>query len=1575
MHAGLYSFLRSSQTPLKIEAGEPPALPGCNTQLTPELAKALSKSIYRVQEINKSRSRAPRIHKNLLPINASVRFSPLTVFAQSYKFIGTDIPRFSQGPPSVLKAENTAKPLTRDGAMHRLFGLCKSILSISPSGAVDAKSCHKNGKRPLNIKQLRSIFCLVLILSAHLASMIPVFAQTHVVDPGQNAQGSQDPSGSGRTNTGTVRNPYEDAIKNMYETDNAARTNQNTINKGVDRILTGESAPLVFQAAEQGNGGEIQRAANNVLNASLGSVNDTYRGMHQWFKDDLVGNLFSNIGQLICKWLTELINGAIADCAQYLGRFLRIFVLNPNIAINGLNGSQNDGISPYIRQGADVMYGIAVDLLLLLFILCIWKNWADASWGGAGHLMSSVGRLIFTAGLMLAWPTLYAFEVQISNEMIKAIYFNSGDQVLMLDYALSYAIKGGVIAVGAGAFSVFAPILANLAIPVAGTFVGSLFYMASVAIFTLLGTILIVEMVYILVLKAIQTALLTAQYMFAPIFLVFFATPVTEDIGTTFVRSFVEVSLWTFIWVGLLKVMVIIMFSNFNPWGKILISIGVLQLMIQVPAFMSKCQIGPASEFVTAGMFTGAAMGMLTGFGKALTGGVDKGINWFANDRFADKGLQNAKDAPLTSLPQSAANQNLLNSLNNASATERNRNKQNPGADPSTLGAVTPPIKTPGTGDKDKDALNAAAAGAITGQALNGIAGPVKPGDKDAAGNTTKVDQEKKNLNPGAANAQTVTATGLGPGPKKGALMSAGVGALLGAALATKDGSDAVKGANGGLPPGAPPDGGAAGQPADKFEWGKSTPEGWNESNLVHVDTRKLIGKLTSVDGVGLRVNQDKTSVLGSAGRGVQRVNVAKGANESEMAHAIYSAAFANNVSSDDPAKDAVRQSVIDAGGAKPRGMMEGMAANWLSNTGSGWNRTAMAKERFQQSMFEQAAIGSMAYVAQDPTKANAYTNYLRQRYGEWGPDQDAMACHLISNPESSESPWNRNVGPATENCVASGVPIGADTRGAMQNMAIQAMHPARRKQAVFAALSATYQQAKALYGDEHPAVMALGHGEMARAMSADDVNTALAMYQVNGQEDLNSSSSGTYLSSVAGLSSGTGRDASTAYTCLATAAPYAARRLGRISPATNINTIHSLSDLEAVILPAAGETSGQAMQVVLQAASSGLGTFEQHKIPMSIVTNPSVAGPIYDFLGSDVGNMNSVEGHKKLNIVSKSLGALSAPTTTHSLQAMYEFMGHGGELERMDQVRIQLATRAYEEHGAGAVTPHVIEVAASRGYGAASAGSAIPWAELEKNAQPYVTGQVTDYRLAGVVSQLQAGGINPSRTNIQLAIESMAQNGGQMNAEQVTAVLRVAETMRSSSSSPQVFEQFARVTAQENGIDTRNMAMGEVLGQLQAINISPSQVASQVVQIQRAGGGFSDYQMQDPVIIQMLVENSGTGSHPMAPQAINVVTKLLGSSQAQSNYGAVEVVQEFLDNDGKMRDVDLGSLNAAIDLAAVRSSMASHDPGWNNVKISPQLVKMVQRDAGYSVVDHQMSPDLIDRIIRSSNRTPGSRP
>jgi hypothetical protein len=337
---------------------------------------------------------------------------------------------------------------------------------------------------------------------------------------------------------------------------------------------------------------------------------------------------------------------------------------------------------------------------------------------------------------------------------------------------------------------------------------------------------------------------------------------------------------------------------------------------------------------------------------------------------------------------------------------------------------------------------------------------------------------------------------------------------------------------------------------------------------------------LTSADGIGLRVGQTVSSALGSTAGGVQRINIGAGASDTEMTHAIYAAAFANNVATDDPAKDAARAAAMKSSERGPHGFLENVCANWLSNTGSSWSKTSLAKQRFQQTMFEEAVRGSQAFVSRQ--QGNAYTEYLRGLYGEWGDVQDAEAVHLISNPDSSESPWNRNIGPATDALVASGIPIDKDTRAAMQNLSIQSMHPARRKQAVFAALSYTYREAKLLHGHHDMPVFKLAHGEMARALSADEVNNALAIFQLSGQEDLCSSLSPTFISATSAAATAAQSDFGATYARMASTAPTVARSLGYIEPEVQLTSIKSYCDLARNVIPKPNESLQEAMQQIL---------------------------------------------------------------------------------------------------------------------------------------------------------------------------------------------------------------------------------------------------------------------------------------------------------------------------------------------------------------------------------------------------------
>lgn len=1428
----------------------------------------------------------------------------------------------------------------------------------------------------------KSAMFAVLLLVAQVLSAPLALAQTRESDPGQQSGSEQGPEGRARQTEGTVRNPYYNSRQQLEQIEQANRANQRYVSGqenqprgvdgpfgAVDRIITGEYTNLVFQAAEQRQGGDVQKIARNSLNASLGSINETYRGMHQWFKDDLVGNLFSHIGQLIGKWLSELINGWIADTVQYLAQFLRIFVLNPNVAVNGLNGKQNDGISPYIRQGADVMYGIAVDLLLLLFILCIWKFWADAAWKGAGNLMAPVGRLIFTAGLLLAWPTIYAFEIQITNEMIKAIYFNSNDQLAMLHFALATTVKGGLIAAGAGALTVFAPILGNFALGAAAPMVGSLFYFASLVIFTILGGILIAELVYILVLKAIQTALLVAQYMFAPVFLVFFATPDTEQIGSGFVKAFVETSLWTFVWVGLLKVMVIIIYSNFNPWGKILIAIGVLQLMIQVPSFLARAQISPMSDFISAGLVTGGLFKAFSG----LSGVIGGGLNTLIGKSIEQKMLQGqltGTDAMQTGLGGPAGNPALLNGLNRVSETERNRHG-GPGTGPAGLpgtGAGVPPIK-PVTGSGALPAVNPAAftgtggTGTPTGTgAGSGTGVPVTP-------TPTVVPPPTKPgglvdpltglpINPGAGPGGAG-----GPGtPGMPSYVSPALAAAAAAAGVTLAGSGArtATGTGAGATATVTGTGVGTGGGADQFRWESSSAEGWDEKNLINVPVRKLIGKLTSVDGVGIRTGQQNTSVLGTADHGVQRVNIASGADGAEVARAMYTAAFTDQVAHDDQAKDAARRSAFASGAHQPKGFKQSLIANWMEANGKSWYSTPWAKENFNKGIFAAAADGSKAFITGG--EGNAYTSYLKGRFGDWDPDgkgtQDAMAVHLMTNPESSESPWNRNIGPATENLIQSGIPISASTRGAMQNMAIQAMHPARRKQAVFAALSYLYPQAKEMYGNEDPAVFGLALGEMARALPADQVNTALTMYQISGQADLNPG----YASAVSGLAVDTGRDLPMAYGALATAAPYVASQIGRVRAGTNLASIRTIADLDAVIQPAHGETHQQAFQVVMQSTSAALKTGEMHGVQMKTVMNPDVAPSLYEFMGADIGNMNTQQAHRKMQIVARNLNTIGTANDTRTLNAIYTYVNEGGNLANMDADHVNVTARLVQAGVSGRILPAAVDVAIQGGY--ANSSAPLPINEIQAAASHYASGQVSDYRFVPVVSHMARAGMqNISNQTIRIAAEAIADTGGNFHEQHVNAVIRVAQGLRNPNLAPGVVETFIRAEGANRGVPNANdLPLHQLIGDLESRGVSMGNLATNISTIQRSGG-FSDHQMQDSTAVQLMVDtHNGGGGSPHTMQAVNVVTRVVGADSAAQRPQFIEVTEEYLANNGKMRDLDIRPIHALADLDTQRQvvqaqigSMAAGDPVRQELearmarfRLNHQTLQSVTRDPNY---------------------------
>lgn len=337
---------------------------------------------------------------------------------------------------------------------------------------------------------------------------------------------------------------------------------------------------------------------------------------------DLVGMLVGLLWDLAVQFVRPMVQSLIEHVLTLLH--------NPNVASTlddrtmPFGGLKSDAAKvPYdlvdkdtkiaVRQGFEFCRAIAINLLLLLFLVSIWKYWTEAAWRNGHNLMGAVGRLIATTALILGWPILSFYLVEISNEMIDYMFKSIDYAALNLAItrivalgatgtamALFTSVASGVISVSAGPAGIF---VAGF-----GGAIGGLIY------FLFLG-VTIYETVYLIVLKAVQTILMLAQFMFAPIFLMFFALPDTERIASTFIKSCIEVSLWTFFWAGFLRLLVIVIQPGDTKtiWGQGIMLLGVLQLMIQVPAFMAHAQISPVSEFLTP-------RGAMNGVGSIFAG-------------------------------------------------------------------------------------------------------------------------------------------------------------------------------------------------------------------------------------------------------------------------------------------------------------------------------------------------------------------------------------------------------------------------------------------------------------------------------------------------------------------------------------------------------------------------------------------------------------------------------------------------------------------------------------------------------------------------------------------------------------------------------------------------------------------------------------------------------------------------------------------------------------------------------------------------------------------------------------------
>ncbi len=413
----------------------------------------------------------------------------------------------------------------------------------------DSSSNTKLAGRRLGRVQTSWVLMLALLFSlvgSVTISGVAIFSQPAHAATGKRITPNNSSSSSGGNNQTTPPNSGEND-------DAAEEQNANEAN---------EQAPytdMVTQLAEQDI--PFYNWLNGVINTGNQGSNgtDTYQGLQYFFNSTIGLGWLPNIGDLLAKWFSEIVTGWVAPVGAYLSGWVMEFVFNPDVSI---------GTDQFSRSIQTLSYGVrdlSNDLLLLFFIFGIWRYWTQAAWGGGQTMLSAVGRIIATEGLIIAWPTLYHYAILISNACINVfvpIQPNS-QYANELGMAVFNAIKAGLTPLAFDWVSIpqtlaqfpnvgITTTLTSIASTVAVSFVGLI-------VTLLLLSALLVGLVSFLILKITQLVTIIAAFVFGPFFLTFLVSPDTEGYTSNFVTSFLEVSLWTFIWAGFLRMLILIL--------------------------------------------------------------------------------------------------------------------------------------------------------------------------------------------------------------------------------------------------------------------------------------------------------------------------------------------------------------------------------------------------------------------------------------------------------------------------------------------------------------------------------------------------------------------------------------------------------------------------------------------------------------------------------------------------------------------------------------------------------------------------------------------------------------------------------------------------------------------------------------------------------------------------------------------------------------------------------------------------------------------------------------------------------
>lgn len=126
---------------------------------------------------------------------------------------------------------------------------------------------------------------------------------------------------------------FHDLKKNIQPPDPDRHKGLTARATSLDEVLPPQNQSLIVSAAEENTPDFTFRIVNDLSGDKYGERNDVFMSSHKFWEEDIVANLYHNIGQLLLKWIGEERNSLLISTT--------LFFVARNLILRRKQGTKN----------------------------------------------------------------------------------------------------------------------------------------------------------------------------------------------------------------------------------------------------------------------------------------------------------------------------------------------------------------------------------------------------------------------------------------------------------------------------------------------------------------------------------------------------------------------------------------------------------------------------------------------------------------------------------------------------------------------------------------------------------------------------------------------------------------------------------------------------------------------------------------------------------------------------------------------------------------------------------------------------------------------------------------------------------------------------------------------------------------------------------------------------------------------------------------------------------------------------------------------------------------------------------